>query len=69
MAELLQKVTDRKPAKPGSYITNFGTLVFDGKDFLMTGHERRTPTSVEYWLTDYIPVDTTFEEKVEEVKS
>lgn len=48
---------DTLPQVPGDYITNFGKLKFDGTTFLMVGHRKPTPTTVEWWL-----------EKVKEIK-
>ncbi len=41
---------DTLPQVPGDYITNFGRLKFDGTTFLMVGHRKPTPTTVEWWL-------------------
>lgn len=42
-----------KPDSPGFYITNMGSLYFDGETFLVGGHKRKTPTTVEWWLKRY----------------
>lgn len=53
--ELLVKVTEGKPSKAGHYITNFGDLYFDGKTFLMKGHDKPVSTVVDYFLIPYKP--------------
>ncbi len=52
--EYFEKVTDKLPDEQGDYITNFGSLEFDGTTFRMNG-DRRHPTTVEWWLTPYKP--------------
>lgn len=53
--ELFKKVSgDTLPLEPGIYITNFGSLEFDGTTFRMNG-ARRFPTSVEWWLVPHKP--------------
>jgi len=43
-----------KPTELGFYITNFGSLEWNGETFLMNGG-RRFPTIVEWWLIPYTP--------------
>lgn len=52
--EMLRKVTHKLPDEPGMYITNFGSLEFDGNTFKMNG-ERRFPTVVDWWLLPIKP--------------
>lgn len=48
--QYLQIPGEQLPEVPGDYITNFGKLKFDGTTFLMVGHKKPTPTTVEWWL-------------------
>lgn len=50
MTELFEKVFETNPGEPGLYITNLGELQFDGETFIMSGHKRRTPTVVDWWM-------------------
>jgi hypothetical protein len=53
--ELFEKIPgDTPPTEAGTYLTNFGTLRFDGSNFLMNGHQRPTATCVEWWAKEYV---------------
>lgn len=48
--ELFEKVDgENLPAEPGIYITNFGSLEYDGTTFRMNG-VKRFPTTVDWWM-------------------
>lgn len=58
MVTIFQKITDGSlPAQEGWYTTNFGNSYFNGTTFLMPGHDRPTPTTVEFWMQEvtYLP--------------
>lgn len=55
--KLFLQVENELPAHPGEYITNHGTLYFDGESFYVKGHIKPIKITVDWYM---LPVKSTF---------